>query len=128
MKSPTILLMLALSARVAMGDEAKVTPLMAKDIVGFPGKESVMISVEYAPGQKDPIHRHNAQAFVYVIQGSVIMQLRGRKRVTLGPGQTFYEAPQDVHVVGRNASDTKPAKFTVVFIKKQGAPLLTPVN
>jgi quercetin dioxygenase-like cupin family protein len=126
MKSLMILLILALSTQAAMADEAKVTPLMSKDLAGIPGKEAVLITVEYAPGQKDPIHRHNAQAFVYVLQGSVIMQVRGGKQVTLGPGQTFYEGPDDVHVVGRNASNTKSAKFLVFLVKDKGAPVLIP--
>jgi quercetin dioxygenase-like cupin family protein len=128
MKSLMVSLILALSAQVAMADEAKVTPLMSKDLAGMPSKESVMITVEYAPGQEDPIHRHNAQAFVYVLQGSVIMQVRGGKQVTLGPGQTFYEGPDDVHVVGRNASNTKSAKFLVFLVKDKGAPVLIPAE
>jgi quercetin dioxygenase-like cupin family protein len=107
--------------------EAKVTPLMSKDLPELPGKEAVMITVEYPPGSIDPIHRHNARAFVYVLEGTVVMQLKGGKEVTLTPGQTFYEGPDDVHVVGRNASSTKPAKFVAFFIKDKGAPVLVPV-
>ena len=107
---------------------AKVTSLMSKDLKEFPGKEGLMITVEYAPGSTDPIHRHNAHAFVYVLEGSIVMQLRGGKEVTLTPGQTFYEGPDDVHVVGRNASKTKPAKFVVFFVKDKGAPVLTVVK
>ena len=108
--------------------EAKVTPLFSKDLPEFPGKEGVMITVEYPPGSIDPIHRHNANAFVYVLEGSIVMQVRGGKEVTLTPGQTFYEGPDDVHVVGRNASQTKPAKFVVFFVKDKGAPILVPAN
>jgi quercetin dioxygenase-like cupin family protein len=108
--------------------EAKVTPLFSKDLTEFPGKEGVMITVEYPPGSTDPIHRHNADAFVYVLEGSIVMQVRGGKEVTLTPGQTFYEGPSDVHVVGRNASQTKPAKFVVFFLKDKGAPILVPAN
>jgi quercetin dioxygenase-like cupin family protein len=107
--------------------EAKVTPLMSKDLTEFPGKEAVMITVEYPPGSIDPIHRHNAHAFVYVLEGSIVMQLKGGKEVTLTPGQTFYEGPDDVHLVGRNASSTKPAKFVVLLVKDKGAPVLVPV-
>jgi len=107
---------------------AKVTSLMSKDLKEFPGKEGLMITVEYPPGSTDPIHRHNAHAFVYVLEGSIVMQLRGGKEVTLTPGQTFYEGPDDVHVVGRNASKTKPAKFVVFFVKDKGAPVLTVVK
>ena len=104
--------------------EAKVTPLLAKDLSGIPGKEGMMLTVEYAPGASDAIHRHNAHVFVYVLEGNIVMQVRGGKEVTLGPGQTFYEAPEDVHVVGRNASKTERAKFLVMFVKDKGAPPL----
>jgi len=106
--------------------EAKVTPLFSKDLADFPGKEGLMITVEYPPGSTDPIHRHNAHGFIYVLEGSIVMQVRGGKEVTLTPGQTFYEGPDDVHVVGRNASQTKPAKFVVFFVKDKGAPILVP--
>jgi len=108
--------------------EAKVTPLMSKDLADLPGREGVTITVEYPPGSSDPIHRHNAHAFVYVLEGSVVMHVRGGKEVTLTPGQTFYEGPEDVHTVGRNASQTKPAKFVVFPIKDKGAPLMVPVK
>ena len=107
---------------------ASVTPLTSKDLCDFPGKEVLMITVEYPPGSVDPIHRHNAHAFVYVLEGSIVMQVKGGKEVTLTPGQTFYEGPDDVHVVGRNASSTKPAKFVVLLIKDKGAPVLVPVQ
>ena len=106
--------------------EAKVTPLFSKDLADFPGKEGLMITVEYPPGSTDPIHRHNAHGFIYVLEGSIVMQVRGGKEVTLTPGQTFYEGPDDVHVVGRNASQTKPAKFIVFFVKEKGAPIVVP--
>jgi len=106
--------------------EAKVTPLFSKDLADFPGKEGLMITVEYPPGSTDPIHRHNAHGFIYVLEGSIVMQVRGGKEVTLKPGQTFYEGPEDVHVVGRNASQTKPAKFVVFFVKDKGAPIVVP--
>lgn len=92
----------------------------------MPDKEAVMITVDYPPGASDPAHRHNAQVFVYVLEGSIIMQVEGRPPVMLTPGQTFYEGPNDVHVGGRNASDTKPAKFLVFFLKQKGAPILVP--
>ena len=109
-------------------EEAKVTPLFSKGLPDFPGKEGVMITVENPPGSSDPIHRHNADAFVYVLEGSIVMQLRGGKEVTLTPGETFYEGPDDVHVVGKNASQTKPAKFVVFLVKDKGAPVLVPTN
>jgi len=92
------------------------------------GKEGLMITVEYPPGGSDPIHRHNAHAFIYVLEGSIVMQVRGGKETILTPGQTFYEGPDDVHIVGRNASQTKPAKFLVVFVKDKGAQVLVPTN
>ena len=106
--------------------QAAVTQLTSKDLPDFPGKEVLMITVVYPPGSVDPIHRHNAHAFVYVLEGSIIMQVKGAKEVTLTPGQTFYEGPDDVHVVGKNASTTKPAKFVVFFVKDKGAPVLVP--
>ena len=108
--------------------EAKVTPLSTKDLPDRPGKEGLTLLVEYPPGSKDPIHRHNAHAFVYVIEGSIVMQVRGGKEVTLTAGQTFYEGPDDVHVVGRNASQTKPAKFVVFMVKDKGAPVVVPAT
>jgi len=108
--------------------DAKVTPLFSKDLPDFPGKEGLMITVEYPPGASDPVHRHNADAFVYVLEGSIVMQVMGGKEVTLTPGQPFYEGPTDVHVVGRNASQTKPAKFVVFLVKDKGAPVLVPAN
>jgi quercetin dioxygenase-like cupin family protein len=111
-----------------MAQEAKVTQLLSKDLTNLPGKEGLMITVEYPPGSSDPIHRHNAHGFIYVLEGSVVMQVKGGKEVTLTPGQTFYEGPDDVHVVGRNASQTKPAKFVVFFVKDKGAPVLVPVK
>ncbi|HEX5458949.1 MAG TPA: cupin domain-containing protein [Steroidobacteraceae bacterium] len=107
---------------------AVVTRLMRKDVAEMPGKELLMISVEYPPGSVDPVHRHDAYALVYVLEGSIVMKLRGGKEVTLTRGQTFYEGPNDVHTVGRNASRTKPAKFVVVLLKKKGAPVLLPAS
>src|SRR5262245_10321110 len=109
-----------------MAQEPKVSPLMSKDLAEFPGKEGMMMTVEYPPGGADPIHHHNAYAFVYVLEGSIVMQVKGGKEVTLTPGQTFYEGPKDIHVVGRNASNTKPAKFVVFLVKDKGAPALIP--
>jgi quercetin dioxygenase-like cupin family protein len=109
-----------------VAQEAKVTPLLSKDLPEFPGKEGLMLTVEYPPGASDPVHRHNAHGFIYVLEGSIVMQVKGGKQITLTPGQTFYEGPNDVHVVGRNASSTKPAKFLVFFLKDKGAPVLIP--
>jgi quercetin dioxygenase-like cupin family protein len=111
-----------------LAQDAKVTQLLSKDLPDYPGKEGLMITVEYAPGSADPVHRHYADAFIYVLEGSVVMQVKGGKEVTLTPGQTFYEGPDDVHVVGRNASNTKPARFVVFLVKDKGAPVLVPVQ
>jgi len=107
-----------------VAQEAKVTTLMSKDLTEFPGKEGMMIVVDYPPGSSDPVHRHNAHAFLYVLEGSIVMQVKGGKEVNHKPGQTFYEGPNDVHVIGRNASNTKPAKFVVFLVKDKGAPVL----
>jgi quercetin dioxygenase-like cupin family protein len=123
-----ILALACLMSATLLAQEAKVTELMSKDMKDFPGKEGVMVMVEYPPGSTDPVHRHNAHGFIYVLEGSIVMQVRGGKEVTLTPGQTFYEGPDDVHLVGRNASKSKPAKFVVVFIKDKGAPILVPTN
>ena len=123
-----MLLLASLIAGTLFAQDAKVTPLMSKDLADFPGKEGLMITVVYPPGSSDPIHRHNAHAFVYVLEGSIVMQVKGGKEVTLTPGQTFYEGPNDIHTVGRNASTTKPAKFIVVLLKDKGAPVVLPVD
>jgi quercetin dioxygenase-like cupin family protein len=101
---------------------------MSKDLPENPGREALMITVEHAPGGSSAIHRHNAHAFVYVLEGSVVMQLKGGQPVTLTAGQSFYEGPGDVHVVDRNASATQPAKFLVVLIKDKGAPAVVPAQ
>src|SRR6266404_3118829 len=119
-----ILVLACLMSGTLVAQEAKVTDLMSKDLTNFPGKEGLIMIVDYPPGSVDPIHRHNANAFVYVLEGTIVMQVRGGKEVTLTHGQTFYEGPDDVHVVGRNASKTKPAKFVLLMVKDKGAPLL----
>jgi quercetin dioxygenase-like cupin family protein len=117
-----------LAAQQPTAPQAKVTPLTSKDLANIPGKELVMFTVEYPPGSSDPIHRHNANALVYVLEGSIVMQVKGGKEVTLTPGETFYEGPDDIHVIGRNASSTIPAKFVVFLLKDKGAPILVPVD
>jgi len=111
-----------------LAQEAKVTPLMTKELPDIPGREALMVTVQYAPGQSSAVHRHNAHTFVYVLEGSVMMQVKGGAPVTLTPGQTFYEGPDDIHVVSRNASTTKPAKFLVLFVKMKGAPVSLPAQ
>ena len=118
-----LLMLTAVPARAA-----DVKELFAIDLADYPGKEGRMIEVSYPPGAQDVAHRHDANAFVYVLEGQIIMQLKGQPAVTLKAGQTFYEGPTDVHVVGRNASNTEPARFVVVLLKGKGAPLQTPVK
>ena len=123
-----LLMLVCLMSVATEPKEAKVTPLSSKDLPDLSGKEGLTLMVEYPPGSTDPIHRHNANAFVYVIEGSIVMQVRGGKEVTLTAGQTFYEGPDDVHVIGRNASQTKPAKFVVFMVKEKGAPAFVPAS
>jgi quercetin dioxygenase-like cupin family protein len=118
------LLMLA----IVPAQAADVKQLFVMDLADYPGKEGLMLEVSYPPGARDMVHRHDAHAFVYVLEGQIIMQLKGKPAVTLKAGQTYYEGPTDVHVVGRNASDTEPARFVVVLLKAKGAPVLTPVK
>ncbi len=128
-KKIIMVVLLGLLASPLMAQGAEVTTLMSKDLMdSCPGKEGLMITVDYPPGWSDPVHRHNAYAFVYVLEGSVLMQLKGGKEVTLTPGQTFFEGPNDVHVIGRDASSTKPAKFLVFLVKNKGAPVLVPAK
>lgn len=118
-----------LMARLVMAaPEASVTPLRSEALPEYAGKEVQMIVVDYPPGSVDPVHRHDAHAFVYVLEGSIVMSLNGGKEVTLKAGDTFHEGPNDIHTVGRNASATQPAKFLVFLIKKKGAPVLMPVK
>jgi quercetin dioxygenase-like cupin family protein len=116
------------TSTLAEESAAKVVPLMGKELADISGKEGTMLTVEYAPGAASTKHRHNAHTFVYVLEGSVVMQVEGGQPVTLGPGQTFYESPTDIHSVSKNASATKPAKFLVFFVKDKGAPPVVPVR
>ena len=122
------LLLLCLMTSTEAAQPPEVVTLMSKALTDIPDKEGVMITVEYPPGGADPVHRHNAQAFVYVLEGAIVMQVKGGKEVTLTPGQTFYEGRDDVHVVGRNASLTMPAKMLVFLVKDKGAPILVPIE
>jgi len=108
--------------------QADTKEIMSKPLTDIPGKEGLMLMVTYPPGSADEIHRHNAHAFVYVLEGSIVMQLRGAEPVTVKAGETFYEGPNDVHIVGRNASDSQPAKFVVFLLKKQGVPAVLPAK
>ena len=117
-----------ISPLAAAAEEPAVTSLVQKELADIPGKEVLMLVVDYPPGGADPVHRHNAHAFVYVLEGSIVMQVRGGKEVTLTPGQTFYEGPSDVHTVGRNASSTEPAKFLVVLFKDKGVEPVLPAK
>lgn len=126
----TLALPLLLATGVATAQQTpsppEVTPVIAKALADYPGKEALIITVEYPPGGADPVHRHNAHGFVYVLEGSIVMGVQGGESVTLTPGQVFYEGPKDVHTVGRNASQTKPAKFLVFLLKDKDAPVLIP--
>ncbi|MDQ0026838.1 quercetin dioxygenase-like cupin family protein [Variovorax paradoxus] len=108
--------------------DAKVTPLLTQEMKDIPGKEVLMITVDYPPGAADPVHRHDAHSYVYVLEGSIVMGVKGGKEVTLKAGDTFYEGPDDIHTVGRNASKTKPAKFVVMLVKNKGAEFFIPVK
>jgi quercetin dioxygenase-like cupin family protein len=128
MKKIIMVVLLSLVPGALTAQEVKVTSLMSKIMTDVSGKEGLLITVEYPPGGSDPVHRHNAHAFVYVLEGSIVMQVKGGKQVTLTPGQTFYEGSNDVHIVGRNASKTQPAKFVVFLVKDKDAPVLVPVK
>lgn len=128
-----VLAVAAASLLVAAGlsvaaPHADVAPVLGKALADLPGREGLLLTVTYPPGGADPVHRHDAHAFVYVLEGEIVMQVKGGQAVTLKAGQTFYEGPDDVHLVGRNASNTRPAKFVVFLVKKQGAPVLTPLK
>jgi quercetin dioxygenase-like cupin family protein len=128
LKATLVAVLSAFIAGPLLAQQNEVTPLMTKALADLPGKEALMLTVVYPPGGGDPVHRHNAHAFVYVLEGSVVMQLKGGKPVTLTAGQTFYEGPNDVHTVGRSASTTKPAKILVLLVKNQGAPAVVPAQ
>jgi len=117
-----------LAQHAGAAPEAVVKSLLTKDMPDIPGKEVLMISVDYPPGAVDPVHRHDAHAFVYVLEGTIVMGVKGGKEVTLTKGQTFYEGPTDIHTVGRNASSTKPARFIVTMVKDKGAEFFIPVK
>jgi quercetin dioxygenase-like cupin family protein len=122
-------LALSLAGGILMGQDAVVRSLLSQDLAGYSAaREISMITVEYPPGGSDPVHRHHAQALVFVLEGSIVMQVRGGGPVTLTAGQTFYEGPDDVHIVGRNASRTAPARLLVFLVKNKGAPILSPAD
>jgi quercetin dioxygenase-like cupin family protein len=123
-----VLSMLAITTSAFAADAPKVVPLMNQPLVKQPNQEVVVLTVEYGPGQSSPPHRHNADVFVYVLEGKVTMAVQGKDAVTLGPGQTFHELPSDIHSISRNASDSAPAKFLVFMVKDKGAPATTPVQ
>jgi quercetin dioxygenase-like cupin family protein len=127
-RTAALTLSLSLAGGTLVAQDGTVRSLLSKDLAGDPRREISMITVEYPPGESTPVHTHHAQAMVYVLEGSIVMQLKGAAPVTLMPGQTFYEGPDDVHIVSRNASHTAPAKFLVFLVKDKGAPILTPVK
>ncbi|MFL5099627.1 MAG: cupin domain-containing protein [Xanthobacteraceae bacterium] len=117
-------------APIALAQQTKVTPLMAQPLPGFAGpeKEGSVAIVEFPPGSSSMPHRHNAHVFVYVLEGSIVMQVKGGQQVTLKAGDTFYENPDDIHIVSKNASATEPAKILTFFVKDKGAPTTVPAN
>lgn len=132
LRTVALILVVAVSAfsspPARSANEPIVTALMLKELADIAGKDVLMITVEFPPGGADPVHRHDAHGFIYVLEGSVVMQVRGGKEVTLTPGETFYEGPADVHTVGRNASSTRPAKILVLLLKNKGAEPVLPAN
>jgi quercetin dioxygenase-like cupin family protein len=127
-KAVALAFSLAFVGGTLVGQEGDVRLLLSKELTGDPAREVSMITVEYPPGGSNPVHTHHAQALVFVLEGSVVMQLKGGAPITLGPGQTFYEGPDDVHIVSRNASRTERARFVVFLVKVKGAPILSPVD
>lgn len=105
-----------------------VKPVMTQSLPEYPGKEVLILSVEFPPGAVDPVHRHDAHAFVYVLEGSIVMGVAGGKEVTLLPGQTFHERPTDLHTVGRNASKETPARFLAFLLKDADKPAVLPAD
>ena len=128
MKRLFLLSLFVSTAALAESPQTKVTPLEAKEFQAIPGKEGLLVKVQYPPGGADPAHRHNAYVFVCVLEGAVVMQVKGGKEVTLKAGQTFTEDPQDIHTVGRNASKTRPASFLAFLVKDKGAPPVLPAE
>lgn len=134
MHTPALLALLALSLTPAQSvlaanpppPDVKVDSVTA--LPDYPGKEVMILTVSYPPGGADPVHRHDAHGFVYVLEGSIVMGVKGGKEVTLTPGQSFHEGPEDIHTVGRNASQDKPAKFVVFLLKDQNKPPVLPAN
>ena len=127
-RTAALILSLSLAGGTLVAQKDAVRTLLSKDLAGVPGKEVSMITVKYSPGESSPAHTHHAQAMVYVLEGSIVMQAKGKAPVTLAAGQTWYEGPDDVHLVSRNASDSAPAKYLVFMVKHKGAPILTPVK
>jgi len=128
MKTAALLLSLSLVGATLVAHDDPVRSLLSKDLAGVPGKELLTITVDYPPGGSSPAHMHHANAVVYVLEGSIVMQVKGQAPVTLAPGETWYEGPDDVHVVSRNASNSAPAKYVVFLVKDKGAPILVPTK
>jgi quercetin dioxygenase-like cupin family protein len=126
-RTAALALSLSLAGSMLPAQTEPVKTLMSQDLSGVPGREVSMITVDYAPGASTPAHTHHALALVYVLEGSIVMQAKGKEPVTLTNGQTWSEGPDDVHIVSRNASTSAPAKYLVFMVKDKGAPILTPV-
>jgi quercetin dioxygenase-like cupin family protein len=125
---PSLLLLTAVDIASADESPKAVPPLMTRDLAGIPGKEAIVLTVEYGPGESSRPHRHDANVFVYVLEGTITMQVKGSPAITLHPGQTYYESPSDVHTVSKNASRTAPAKILVFIVKDKGAPVTRAVT
>jgi len=126
-----VLLLVAAGMQVAgktPAPEPSVRAVMSQDLANMPGKEALLLEVTYPPGGADPVHRHDAHGIVYVLEGSIVMGVKGGKEVTLGPGQAFYEGPNDIHTVGHNSSNTAPARFIVLLVKDKGIPPVLPAE
>jgi quercetin dioxygenase-like cupin family protein len=116
------------AAAVLAADRPVTSPLRSQPLEGIPNKVADMLTVEYAPGQSSPPHRHNANVLVYVLEGALVMGVKGKEPVTVSAGQTFYESPADIHEISRNASTTERARFLVVLIHDQGASTMLPAT
>ena len=122
-----IMVLLAVGAAIpALAQTSTVNSLFQTDVDDVSNQEIVVLEVRYPPGVKSASHRHNAHTVVYVLEGTVIMQVAGGERKTLTAGQVFYENPNDIHSVSMNASDTEPARILVYFLKEKGAPVTQP--
>jgi quercetin dioxygenase-like cupin family protein len=102
--------------------------LMTKDLADFPGKEALVYLIDYPPGTNNLPHRHDAHVFLHILSGQLNAQVKGGELTVLNPGDTYYESPNDIHIVSRNPSSTTPAKAILFMVHNKGAALSTPVK